>query len=149
MRVGVDLQPRLVLQGDQGAARLAAQVKLGQRAARGGQIENGVRNRRDEADVLTAEQAALTRFLPEYNDLIKEIEDILAETGAVEPVETGEFLAMMSAGAYGFAMSSNYNSRPRSAEVLVDGDNYFVIRDRETYDDLVKNERIPQIILSN
>jgi len=54
-----------------------------------GQIENGVRNRRDEADVLTAEQAALTRFLPEYNEMIKEIEDILAETGAVEPVETG------------------------------------------------------------
>jgi len=50
-----------------------------------GQIENGIRNRRDEADVLAAEQAALTRFLPDYNDMIKEIEDILAETEAIEP----------------------------------------------------------------
>ncbi len=75
--------------------------------------------------------------------------DFLAQERYLEPVEPGDLLAMMSAGAYGFAMSSNYNSRPRAAEVLVDGDDYFVIRDRETYDDLVRHERIPQILISN
>ena len=75
--------------------------------------------------------------------------DFLAQERYMEPVEPGELLAMMSAGAYGFAMSSNYNSRPRAAEVLVNGHDYYVIRDRETYDDLVRNERIPKIIISN
>jgi diaminopimelate decarboxylase len=49
----------------------------------------------------------------------------------------------MSAGAYGFSMSSNYNSRPRVAEVLVDGAAFHVIKQRETYDDLIKGETIP------
>jgi diaminopimelate decarboxylase len=49
----------------------------------------------------------------------------------------------MSAGAYGFSMSSNYNSRPRAAEVLVRGDSFTVIRQRETWDDLVRLETIP------
>ncbi len=75
--------------------------------------------------------------------------DFLAQERYLEPVEPGELLAMMSAGAYGFAMSSNYNSRPRAPEVLVDGDNFYVIRDRETYDDLIRSERIPQILTSN
>lgn len=57
----------------------------------------------------------------------------------------GEYLAVMSAGAYGFSMSSNYNSRPRAAEVLVKGDRYFVIRKRETWDDLVRLETIPDV----
>ncbi len=69
--------------------------------------------------------------------------DFLAQERHIEPAEPGELLAMMSAGAYGFSMSSNYNSRPRAAEVLVDGDDYFVIRERETYDDLIRGERIP------
>ncbi len=65
----------------------------------------------------------------------------------MEAVEPGDLLAIMSAGAYGFSMSSNYNSRARAAEVLVDGDEFFVIRDRETYEDLIRGERIPQRIL--
>jgi diaminopimelate decarboxylase len=69
--------------------------------------------------------------------------DFLAQSRDMEAVESGELLALMSAGAYGFSMSSNYNSRPRAAEVLVDGDKYFVIRDRETYEDLIRGERIP------
>jgi diaminopimelate decarboxylase len=69
--------------------------------------------------------------------------DFLAQSREMEAVESGELLALMSAGAYGFSMSSNYNSRPRAAEVLVDGDKYFVIRDRENYEDLVRGERIP------
>ena len=52
-------------------------------------------------------------------------------------------MAVMSAGAYGFAMASNYNARPRAPEVLVDGDRYAVVRRRETYEDLVAGESIP------
>jgi diaminopimelate decarboxylase len=75
--------------------------------------------------------------------------DFLAQSREMEVVESGDLLALMSAGAYGFSMSSNYNSRPRAAEVLVDGDRYFVIRDRESYEDLVRGERIPPPILEN
>ncbi|RLA00840.1 MAG: diaminopimelate decarboxylase, partial [Gammaproteobacteria bacterium] len=55
---------------------------------------------------------------------------------------TGDLLAVRSAGAYGFTMSSNYNSRPRAAEVMVDGDQAFVIRERETLDDLYRHEQL-------
>ena len=54
--------------------------------------------------------------------------------------ETGDLMAIMSAGAYGFSLSSNYNSRPRVAEVLVSGDSYEVIGRRETYEDLIRLE---------
>ena len=87
----------------------------------------------------------------------------LNETASVEPLmwdlvgpvcETGDFLAkdrqlaleagdriaIMSAGAYGFSMSSNYNSRPRPIEIMVDGDQIHVIRERETIDDLLRGE---------
>ena len=53
----------------------------------------------------------------------------------------GDLLATFSAGAYGFVMSSQYNTRPRACEVLVDGDSWRVIRRRETYDDIVTPER--------
>jgi diaminopimelate decarboxylase len=54
----------------------------------------------------------------------------------------GDLLAVRSAGAYGFSMSSNYNSRPRAAELMVDGDQVFVIRERETLDDLYRHEQL-------
>ena len=60
---------------------------------------------------------------------------------ANQAVKTGDLLAVMSAGAYGFSMSSNYNARGRPAEVLVDGDKFSVIRKRETYDDLIAMEK--------
>lgn len=56
-------------------------------------------------------------------------------------LEPGALLAVHGAGAYGFAMSSNYNSRPRAAEVMVDGAAYHVVRERETLDDLLRGER--------
>lgn len=71
--------------------------------------------------------------------------DFLARERAMPQVAPGELLAVMSAGAYGFSMASNYNSRPRPAEVLVDGETYHVIRRRETWDDLVRLENVPQI----
>jgi diaminopimelate decarboxylase len=52
----------------------------------------------------------------------------------------GDVLAIESAGAYGFVMAGNYNSRPRAAEVMVDGDKYYVVRQRETFADLIRGE---------
>ena len=57
-------------------------------------------------------------------------------------LETGDLLAVRSAGAYGFSMASNYNSRNRAAEVVVDGDQAFLVRKRETFDDQIKLESL-------
>ena len=57
-------------------------------------------------------------------------------------IETGDLLAVMSAGAYGMAMSSNYNTRPRAVEIMVDGDQTFVIRQRETVEQLYAGESL-------
>ena len=57
-------------------------------------------------------------------------------------LDTDELLAVSGAGAYGFVMSSNYNSRPRAAEVMVDGANAFLVRARESFDDLVRGEQL-------
>lgn len=57
-------------------------------------------------------------------------------------VATGDLLAVLSAGAYGFVMSSNYNSRPRAAELMVDGDRTYLIRRRETLDELLQGETV-------
>jgi len=72
--------------------------------------------------------------------------DFLAKDRKLPRLEQGDLLAVMSAGAYGFSMSSNYNSRPRAAEVLVSKDKYFVIRQREDYDDLVRGETVPDFL---
>jgi len=69
--------------------------------------------------------------------------DFLAKDREITMVEPGELLAVMSAGAYGFTMASNYNARPRAAEVLVKGDRHFLIRARERYEDLIRGEEIP------
>jgi diaminopimelate decarboxylase len=68
--------------------------------------------------------------------------DFLARDRHMENVFSGDFLAVCTAGAYGFVLSSNYNSRPRTPEVLVEDNSYRVIRERETYADLVRGESI-------
>jgi diaminopimelate decarboxylase len=55
-------------------------------------------------------------------------------------IQPGDFLAVRSSGAYGFTMSSNYNTRPRAVEVMVDGEAVHVVRSRETLDDLLRGE---------
>ena len=72
--------------------------------------------------------------------------DFLAKERMMPNVKPGELLAVMSAGAYGFVMASNYNSRPRVPEVLVKGGEVHVIRARESYDDLVRGEQIPTFL---
>ncbi len=68
--------------------------------------------------------------------------DFLVQDRELPAADPGDLLAVMSAGAYGFAMASNYNARPRPAEVLVSGDRFSVIRARETYEDLIRGEGI-------
>jgi len=77
---------------------------------------------------------------------ICESSDFLAKDRKLPQTEQGDLLAVMSAGAYGFSMSSNYNSRPRVAEVLAAKDKFFVIRQREDYDDLIRGEIIPDFL---
>jgi diaminopimelate decarboxylase len=69
--------------------------------------------------------------------------DFLAQDRALPPVSAGDLLAVMSAGAYGFVMASNYNARPRPASVLVDGERFDVVRARETVEDLMRGETVP------
>jgi diaminopimelate decarboxylase len=68
--------------------------------------------------------------------------DFLARDRTVANVMPGDYLAVCTAGAYGFVLSSNYNSRPRAPEVLVEGGRYRVIRRRETFEDLVRGETL-------
>ncbi|MBU0961185.1 MAG: diaminopimelate decarboxylase [Proteobacteria bacterium] len=77
---------------------------------------------------------------------ICETGDFLAKDREFAQVEQGDLLAVMSAGAYGFTMSSNYNSRPRVAEVMVSGDRFAVIRERESMESLIQGESIPEFL---
>jgi len=69
--------------------------------------------------------------------------DFFAKDREIPRPQRGDLLAVMSAGAYGFTMASNYNSHPKPPEVLVDGEKYYVIRRRESFDDLINGEAIP------
>ncbi len=93
-------------------------------------------------DIRAVDEAGHRRA-PETVDVVGPIcesGDFLAKDRELPRVEQDELLALMSAGAYGFAMASNYNTRPRVAEVLVDGNRYTIVRRRETYEDLVAGE---------
>ena len=68
--------------------------------------------------------------------------DFFALNRTMDAVNEGDLLMVHSAGAYGFVMASNYNSRPRPPEILVEGDRYAIIRERESYEDLVRHERV-------
>lgn len=72
--------------------------------------------------------------------------DFLAKDRVMPEMNAGDLMAVMSAGAYGFVMSSNYNSRPRVAEVLVHEGQIHIIRARESYEDLVNGEQIPAFL---
>ncbi len=72
--------------------------------------------------------------------------DFLAKDREIPAFTQGDLIAFMSAGAYGFTMSSNYNSRPRVAEVMVKGSQFEVVRARETVEELIKGETIPAFL---
>jgi diaminopimelate decarboxylase len=75
---------------------------------------------------------------------ICESADCFAKEREIPAVKEGDLLAIFSAGAYGFVMASNYNSRPKMAEVMVIDGKHSIVRKRETYEDLVSGEVIPQ-----
>jgi len=87
--------------------------------------------------VVPVVQNRRSKVLSDVVGPICESGDFLAKGRLLNRVKKGEYLAAMSAGAYGFSMSSNYNSRPRAAEVMVKGREHYVIRKRETYSDLL------------
>lgn len=98
--------------------------------------------------ILPLEAAARARL--EKADVVGPIcesGDFLAKERMLPCLKEGEYLAVMSAGAYGFSMSSNYNSRLRPQELLVIKDKSFVIRKRESYRDLVRNESSPGVFI--
>ena len=72
--------------------------------------------------------------------------DFLAKDRKIPGLKPNDLIAVMSAGAYGFTMSSNYNSRPRVPEILVEGKEFHVIRERESYEDLIRGEKIPEFL---
>ncbi len=89
------------------------------------------------------------RRRPEFGEIVADVVGPVCETGdflardrKIANVPPGELLAVCAAGAYGFALASNYNSRPRPPEVLVEGERWRVIRRRETYEDLIRGEEL-------
>lgn len=72
--------------------------------------------------------------------------DFMAKDRLMPETQSGDLLAVMSAGAYAFTMASNYNSRPRVPEILVKDGQSFLIRDRENYQDLVRGEHVPEFL---
>jgi diaminopimelate decarboxylase len=90
---------------------------------------------------------APVRRTPEADTVVADIvgpicesSDFFAKDRSIQQLERSSLLAVKSAGAYGFSMSSQYNSRPRACEVLVDGSSFSCIRKRETFEDLIRQE---------
>ena len=99
-------------------------------------------------DVWPVEEAVRgrTKHLTDLVGPICESGDYLAKDRDLPELHRDDLVAVMSSGAYGFTMASNYNSRPRPPEILVRGDEYHIIRERETYEDLIRGEHIPAFI---
>ena len=93
-------------------------------------------------EIIPVRKNALPPVTADVVGPICETGDFLARGRQMANVMPGDFLAVCAVGAYGFVLSSNYNSRPRAAEVLVEGTGYRVIRRRETFEDLVRGETV-------
>ena len=91
-------------------------------------------------EIVPVVQSARAEITADVVGPVCETGDFLARGRTMPSVEAGELVAIMSAGAYGFVMSSNYNSRPRVAEVLVEDSRWRIVRQREKFEDLVRGE---------
>ena len=91
-------------------------------------------------EIVPVRKSSLPRITADVVGPVCETGDFLARDREMADAMPGDYLAVMTAGAYGFALSSNYNSRPRAAEALVEGATFRVIRARETYADLIRGE---------
>jgi len=89
----------------------------------------------------------IDEFIVDVVGPICESSDCFANERSIQVVKEGDLLSIFSAGAYGFVMSSNYNARPRVAEVMVIDNKYFTTRKREAYEDLINGESIPEDLL--
>ena len=87
-----------------------------------------------------------SKIKPKYDIVgpVCESADFFAKDRKLNELNTGDLLAVMSVGAYGFVMSSNYNARCRPTEVLLKGNKYYVVRRRESYSDIIRGEYIPR-----
>ncbi|GAB4542603.1 MAG: diaminopimelate decarboxylase [Thermodesulfovibrionia bacterium] len=94
-------------------------------------------------DIIPVKKHRGKRIVADVVGPVCESGDFFAKDRELSMPKRGDLLAVMSAGAYGFTMSSNYNGRPRPAEVLVKGKDFFVIRQREDYNDLIRGVKIP------
>jgi diaminopimelate decarboxylase len=92
-------------------------------------------------DIVPVEVNERQSFVADIVGPVCETTDYLARDRILPQVQRGEILAVKDAGAYGFTLASNYNSRPRAAEVLVDSQSYRIVRKRESYEDLVRGEQ--------
>jgi diaminopimelate decarboxylase len=97
-------------------------------------------------NVLPLKKNSRKKVLSDIVGPICESGDFLAKNRELNRLSQGDLIAVMSAGAYGFTMSSTYNSRPRVAEVLVKGKEFFIIREREKYCDLTRGIKVPEFL---
>ncbi len=95
-------------------------------------------------EVLPVKRTRRGKVVSDVVGPICESGDFIAKGRPLQRLQQGDLISVMSAGAYGFTMSSNYNSRPRCAEVMVKGRRHFLIRQRETLKDLTRGEKIPK-----
>jgi diaminopimelate decarboxylase len=93
-------------------------------------------------EVLPVRRNSLPSITADVVGPVCETGDFLARDRPMVNAMPGDFLAVAAAGAYGFVLSSNYNSRPRAPEVLVEGAQWRIVRQRETFDDLVRGETV-------
>lgn len=100
-------------------------------------------------DILPVEKRDGEKIKADVVGPICESGDFFARDRELQVLRQGDLVAVMSAGAYGFSMASNYNSRPRGAEVMVKDNDYFVVKERETFLDLIRGERIENALFSS
>ncbi len=91
-------------------------------------------------EIIAVDESVTEKVFGDLVGPICESGDFLAANRELPAVKPGELVAALSSGAYGYTMASTYNSRPRPAEIMVDGDKAFVISKRETLQDIIKNE---------
>ena len=97
-------------------------------------------------NVLPLKKNSRKKVLSDIVGPICESGDFLAKERDLNNLSLGELIAVMSSGAYGFTMSSNYNSRPRVAEVMVNGSEFHIVREREKYSDLTRGTKVPDFL---
>jgi diaminopimelate decarboxylase len=93
-------------------------------------------------EIIPVRRNSLPPIVADVVGPVCETGDFLARERHMANVMPGDFLAVATAGAYGFVQSSNYNSRPRAPEILVEADRFRVVRQRESYQDLVRGESV-------